>query len=277
MSFPFQTMKKISMFLLLGIFPLLVYLILTVFGINLMESALIAIFFALILIVITHKITDSPFLRMFEGSTYGALTFDSRGKIDFFDVKLVNGTFKADYLGELISVPFNQGFFFRISQIFGKGKIEEKVVKTDAISKTGVPLKREDKEILTLTLEKDKYNTALFKTDFPILFYNRELKSFITKEWLHTHEKKDMLIAMGYEVNKQIKEYNKTASGITRMIVDLIGSKFKKQSWVIMLILIIVLGAAVWYMWPTLSETFGGTIDNATSAIGGANLPDKFG
>lgn len=261
MGFPFQTAKKVGAFISLGILPIVVLLIGILFGVPLIEGAIASIFFALILVVVAFKFTDSPFLRMYEGSSFGVLTIDSRGKLDFFDVKLQSGRFVGEYDGKTITAPFMQSFFFRISDVFGKGKAVE----------TG------DK--LTIELEKQDYSKSLFKTDFPILFWNRQLNSFVTKEWLQQGEKRDMIIALGYETRNQVQEYNKTASGITRMVVDMIGAKLKNQSHILWILVIIIVAVLLYFLWPQLSSALGGTINSATSAVGGASnsLPTKLG
>jgi len=254
-----NAIKRVGIFIGLGLLPLIFFLLFSILGLDLIISSIIGIFVALFMVIIAYKITDSPFLRAFEGKTFGVLTIDSRGKIDFFDVQMTNNAFKGEYNGTKIHVPFNQAFIFRLRNLLGKGL-----------------LKQEDERII-IELTKSDYSNSLFKTEFPVLIWNRQLNSFITKEWLHYQEKKDMLLALGFETNKHIKEYNKNASGITRMIVDLIGSKLNKQSWLMWIIILIVVAVLIWQFYPQLQGILGGTFDTTSNTISGISLPDKLG
>jgi len=259
MSLPIQTIKKIGIFIGLGLLPLIMFLLFLLLGLDLLASSIIGIFTALFMVVIAHKITDTPFLRAFEGKTFGVLTIDSRGKIDFFDVSMIDSSFVGEYNGTKIRVPFNQAFIFRIRNLLGKGKLKQV------------------EEKIEIELTKTDYSNSLFKTEFPILIWDRQLNCFITKEWLHYQEKKDMLLALGFETSKHIKDYNKNASGITRMIVDMIGAKLNKQSWLIWIIILIIAIVAIWQFYPQLQAVLGGTIADTSNTISGISLPDKLG
>lgn len=254
-----QTLKKIGMFIIATLIPLIVFLILTIIKTDLLTAAVSSIFCALILVIILWKFTDTPFTRMFEGRTFGCITIDSRGQIDFFDVQLQKDSFIGSFMGKIISVPFNQNFFFRISSFFGKGKLIE------------------GPEKYTLTLEKKNINFNLFRTTYPILIWDKQLNTFITKEWLHEREKKDMLFALGYSIKTDIQEYNKAASSITRAIINLIGSKLQQQGWIFWLIILLVVGALLWQFWPQINQMLTGTIKSTTGAVGGVTLPEKLG
>lgn len=261
MSLPLQTLKKVGILLGTSLFPLIIFLLLILFRINIFTAATASIFIALLLTIISHKFTDSPFLRMFEGKTFGVITFDSRGKIEFFDVALEGDNFKGNFMGWPIEIPFNANFFWRISDVFKKGTLKE-----------------EEKQ-LVLKLEKTEFNKSLFKTDFPILVWDKQLKMFITKDWLHKQEKKDMWFSKAFELKKEIIEYNKSASAITKVIVDMIGAKIRQSSWIIWLILILVVGYLLWQFWPTINGIFSGAINSATTTAGGAiaqALPEKL-
>lgn len=260
MSFPFQTAKKVGLFLSMSLIPLVVFLLLLLLKIDLLISSIISIFFSLAFVILALKVTDTPFLRMMEGKTFGVITFDSRGLIEFFDVKLIQDNFVGTFMGREIKIPFNQNFFFRISSFFGKGELKEEEGK------------------LKLELLQKDYNKSLFKTDFPILVWNKQLNIFITKAWLHENEARDMWFAKAFELKNEIQEYNRSASSITRMIVNLIGSKVKQQSWILWLLIILVVGYLLWQFWPQINSTLTGAITSGTKAVGGAagSLPEKL-
>lgn len=261
MGFPFHTAKKLVMFILMGILPLVVFLLILAlnvffgFAFELPVMAGAGILTALILIPFAFKVTNSPFLKMWEGTDYGVITMDDTGKLDFFTVKYAAGNLVGQYAGQEIVEKFNRKFFFYLSSVFGKG--------------TAI----EQNETLTLTLEKNKYTSALFKTEFPILIWNKRLNCFITKEYLHEKDNKELAIALGRLTYSELQKFNSTASEITRYIVDLIGKKIlNPNSLVFWLILIVIIIALLWYGWPVIQSYFSG----AASAVSEASLPEKF-
>jgi len=260
LSLPLQTLKKIGILIASSLLPLVAFLILILLRFDLLTAAVVCILIGLVFVLIAHKITDSPFLRMFEGKTFGVITFDSRGKIDFFDVALEGDSFVGYFMGKKIESPFNSNFFWRISDVFKKGKMQV------------------EGEKMVLTLYKENFNRSVFKTDFPILVWDKQLNSFITKDWLHTQEKKDMWFTKAFELKKEIIEYNRSASTITKLIVDMIGARLKQQSWIIWFIVLVVIGYILWQFWPVINNMLTGTIESGTNAVSGATeaLPDKL-
>lgn len=256
MAFPFHTAKKFVVFLLLGLVPILIFLMLLSLGIffgikiGLLEMAVVSIFSVFVLMIFAFKATESPFLKMWEGSEFGAMTLDDTGKIDFFTVKYVSGNLIGMLHGQEIMERFNRKFFFYINSVFGRGKLKE-----------------EDNK-LVLTLEKKDYNKSQFKTEFPILIWNKRLNTFITKEYLHDKDNKELIIALGRNYYAELQKFNQTASAITRFIVDLLGKKILGQnSWIFWLLILLIGGILIYLGWPEISKLFAGVAKSAGSTV----------
>lgn len=256
MAFPFHTAKKFVVFLLQGIIPILIFLglfSLTIFfgiKIGLMEMALVSIFSVFVLMIFSFKVTSSPFLKMWEGTEFGAFTFDDTGKIDFFTVQYVDGNLLGTYAGREIFEKFNRKFFFYLNSVFGKGKLTQ------------------ENHELVLRLYKDDFNKAQFKTEFPVLIWNKRLNTFITKEYLHEQDNKEMLLALGRNYYSELQKFNATASSITRYIVDLLGKKLLGQNaWLFWVLILIVAGVLIYLAWPTLSSFFVNATESASNVL----------
>lgn len=262
MSFPFHTVKRLAIFMMLGIIPVGTFVLFLLLGMDLIISSITSFFIAAILVVIAMKFTDSPFLRMSEGRAFGVLSIASPGKIDWFDVKLEGNYLIGKIMGHTVKHPFSTKLFFRISSILNNGKF----------------INEDNKEKFIIELERAKFNNAMFKTDYPILIWNEKLQSFITKEWLSEQENSEMLLLQGIKIKAHLEQFNNSVIGIAKYIIDLIGKNLAGGAgWIFWIIVIIVGAVLIWLAWPSLQ----GALGSAAGGVGGASipniLPEKFG
>jgi hypothetical protein len=192
--------------------------------------------------LLAFRITTNPLTQIVSGNAFGVITFDSKELLQFYSATVQGNEFVANIGGEEIRTKFNRGLQWYFSKILKKGEFE---VKNESDSSKTVVFSVNNADAETLS-------SSMFKTEYPFLLYSTELKSFISKEWLHAKEKDSMLFSQGWELNKAIREHNKNAGGITRYIMELIAQKSSNGSplgnifiWIIIIVFVLALASVI--------------------------------
>jgi hypothetical protein len=215
-------------------------------GIGMMMAGLLANFF------IVGKLIDNPFRQMLEGKGIMAIKWDSTGVMQPFVVGLQN--------------PFIKGMLDKntpVNDVFDRdltGNLAEPVsVKANTWE--------QDENGIMINISKEEYNKARFAMfHYPVLLWNDQLKSFITKDQLSEKEK-DTFAEHGilYAV-RLIQDIGADIKNFSRAVVDTTQKKGGKiGSIMIWIIAIIIIGVILMLAGPSLMNMLGGVQD----AVGG--------
>lgn len=218
-------------------------------GIGLMLFAMLLNF------IIVSKLIDNPFRKMIEGKGLLAIRWDSTGVMQPFIVGLNN--------------PFIHGFLDKFTQVHD-------VFDRDLTGYLAEPISikannwNETNEGLSFSITKEEYNKARFAMfHYPVLLWNDQLKTFITKDQLSEKEK-DTFADHGilYAVHL-IREIGADIKNFSRAVVD---STQKKgfginKNMIIIFILIIIIGAVIVMVGPSFLSMFSGVSESVSNIM----------
>lgn len=211
-------------------------------------------------ILIGVMLLRNPFTDMVEGAGILVIDMNSTGVLQPFIVRLDNPYIEGLFRGQRIKDIFNRD----ATQVITPPVIAEKRAKID------------DKGGLTIELTKDDYNRNRFALfHYPVLVWNSNVKSFLTKDWFSEKEKSAFAEHTVLYLNQVMKELTTVVRDFGRHIVDnlrpqensILGNKWV---WIIIIIFIGVL--AVMFAPAIMSALSGvsGTVSGAAGTAGGA-------
>jgi hypothetical protein len=216
--------------------------------------AAVGLLFASIIVAfpLANMLLKHPFRDMVEGKGILAMDINSTGIIRPFIVR--------------VNTPYIQGKIGKtqVNDIFNRESVFN--MASPQVNSTGAEIK--DGRFM-FNLDKEEFNTARFGLyTMPVLIYNSQLASFITKDFLSNKEM-DVYAQHGVlYLNRKMEELSSHIRDFGRYIVEMLKPKsgFNLGGWLIWIILIIGFGALIAVFWPTIVGFFKG----GTSVIGGA-------
>lgn len=190
----------------------------------------------------------NPFTNALEGK--GLLVFDinSTGILGLFNVGVTkSGQVGGNYLGHKIKQFFDRTTIFNLSRSVGNGTAQVNKIEGEE-SKGGIKIDIDSKEYA---------KARMGLQHLPVLLYNSQTKTFLTKEWISEDiEKKlheNVLIQTKNDIvdlEMQIKDFNRTF--LDKLFLSMQNSGLM---WVVWLLL----GAVFVYLaWTYLPAFFGG-------------------
>lgn len=209
-------------------------------------------------ILLGNRLMSHPVLQYLEGKGLLVLTFDSTGTIESYLVNVNN--------------PYISGMY--------RGKKAETIFDRDSVFYMGAPQKVEgtmvedpNYEIINLKVPKNKRNEYMFGFQhFPVLIYNKNLETFLTKEALADLEKDTFVKHMVLYLNRKVEDLTASLRDFARYIVEQTRPRTSWLSsgalkWILLIGVIILL---VVILAPFIIETFEGVI--APAAKGSQNI-----
>jgi hypothetical protein len=185
-------------------------------------------------VLLSCLLLKNPFTDMLEGKGILALNIDSTGVIKPFIVS--------------VQQPYIIGW---LNKTWIKGIFDRALVFNMAVpTKTKTPAKLnpgcKDKGI-ALVLDEDEYNRARFGFfHYPVLIYNQNVQSFVTKDFLSDTEKTTFAEYLALYLNRKMEELTSAVRDFGRHVVELSkpqGSILQnKWFWIIMVIGMVILG-----------------------------------
>ena len=217
----------------------------------------------LISVLVSVQLLKTPFSEMLEGK--GILVFDnpSTGIITPFIVRVEGAYVKGKIKNKNIVDVFDRNAVHMMNA---------PVKNNDSVA---VPISDEDDEKkggISIKLGQNDYNSARFAMfQFPVLFYNSLIGSFVTKDFLSDEEKKVFANHQVLYLNRRVEELTTDIKNFARHVVDLLkpGTSIlqSKLFWIILLIGLVIL--AVLFA-PTILKTLQGSMAPAMDAVAGA-------
>lgn len=206
----------------------------------------------LLSLLIGVLLLKNPFNSMLEGKGILVLNIDSTGIISPFIVK--------------VQSPYIRGKFF--------GQNVEDVFDRSAVAQLAIPkeesgqYKAMDDGGIQITLDQKEYNDGRFALfHYPVLLWNDQLKSIITKDSLSDFEKTTFAEHGVLYLNKKMEELTSVVRDFGRHVVELLKPEksILKNKWV-MIIIIIFVGLMVILLGPMVINGISGLMGNAGGA-----------
>ena len=204
-------------------------------------------------IVIASALLKNPFTVMLEGKGLLCFTLDSTGIISPFNIQLKQPYVKGRHGIDMIKDVFDRSTVFKL-------KAPMRVKNPAIMDETGgLSLKLTEKEL-------NASNFALFH--FPLLIYNKQIKSFITKEVLGNEEKSLFAEHTILYLNQIMQELTSLTRDFSRYIIESLKPKenFLQSKWTYIILTIVLIIFAIMFG-PSIYQAIMKTIP-VTSTIG---------
>lgn len=203
--------------------------------------------------LITSLIIKTPFSDMLEGKGLLCLDINSTGVIRPFILQLNQPFVQAVFRGKLIKDVWDRASTFMLNKPV---KVEKPVSNKDGK--------------LTIELTENDYNKSKFSfISYPVLIYNQQIHTLITKEWLSEKENTSLVKHQLLYTNRILEDLNNSIRDFARYVVEslkpITGIFQSKWFWVIMaagaIVLIILFG-------KPLLDVITQSFSPASSALG---------
>lgn len=200
----------------------------------------------------------NPFSMMLEGKGILLLNLDSTGVIRPIIVNVMSPYIR----GRLNNTP--------IKDVFDR----EAVLNLAAPVKSNIPAKKTENGGIEIKLDEETYNRGRFALfHYPVLLYNDQIKSVLTKDFLAEGEKHAFAEHSILFLNRSMEDLTSHVRDFGRYIVDLAKPQQSifKNKWVIIIIVVLVIILAALFAGPiieTLSKTMGPAAQALTGATG---------
>ncbi len=221
------------------------------FGIGLAFSVLLGTF-----------LLKNPFTSMLEGKGILALNLDSTGIIKPFIVSLKPPYIVGKLGGNKVNDVFDRATVWNLTP----------PVENETQAKFG-----KDGTIELKLSEKD-YNKSRFALfHYPVIIYNEQIKSLLTKDFFSNSEKDAYAEHGVLYLNRKLEELTSIVRDFGRYVVELTKPKlsfFEGKTWVIWLVLIIffiILAMFAPYIWNTIKGGIGPATEAIQAAGGSGN------
>ena len=260
-------MQKIMLFAMAGFIPGMVFILMSVIGMNIMVNFVFMVLAAGGLTMAGHLFTSQhPFVKAIQEAKVLIIDTPSTGICNIYtasvvetdmngiDIHMESGEVRAyDRSVTNLMTPPQRG---RLSFLRNKSNPMESKVKIE--------------------LSNDEYKNSAWRFDnITVLFYNSQTGTMLTKPLMSQQEKDLLAEYLSLNEARELRQLNRALLQLMRYTFDLIGdrmSKILKNPVVIMLIvmaLIVVLGWAAMEFLPGLS----GATDGAVTSLGGVANP----
>lgn len=255
----FFVVKKYASLIIAGIIPTLMFAMATVFF-NFLYGVLFFATGLIISVLVGKMFLKNPFTAMLEGQGILVINLDSTGVLKPFIVK-VNSPY---VIGKLDNKIISDVFDRSAVQQLAAPKIAAKEAKTKPDGGIIIDIGEEE-------LNKGRF--ALFH--YPVLLYNQQIKSIITKDMLASNEKEVFAEHLVLYLNRKMEELTSAVRDFGRHVVELTkpGQSLLTSKWLWIIIIGILLVMGIMFLpsimagMQTASSTIGGAAGNAAEVI----------
>ena len=241
-----------------GFFPTLSFAICTVFYSYWIGLASFFITF-IIMFFLTKILLSNPFTDMLEGKGLLVISIDSTGIIKPFLIGLKQPYVTGSLDGEKVRDVYDRNTVYQLAA---------------AAKNCGKQEKTKDGKVI-ITLDDEKFNKSRFGMyQYPVLLYNKQVKSLITKDFLSEQEKESFAEHGILYLNKKMEELTSVVRDFGRYVVELTKPKeeFWKNKWLWffliggIILLALLLGKPVIEQFMSLGKGVGGAVSNVASS-----------
>lgn len=248
--------KKWGAFMLMAFLPTVTFFIMILMT-DLIQTIIAFFMVTAISMVIASKITGHPIMELLEGKGLLVLTLDSTGVIDPFIVGVKNPYMRGKFKEKEIETLFDRESVNYLA-------IPKKVNAT--VEQTADP----NIEKLTMEIPKDEKNSIMFGfRHFPVLIYNKNLETFITKDVLADFEKDTFVNHMVLYLNRKVEDLTSQLRDFARYIVEQTRPKKSifSSGWFKWLLIIFVIVILVALLLPYIIGSMGTVSSGASKGL----------
>lgn len=215
---------------------------------------------ALVSTIVAKFMIRNPFSAMLEGG--GILIFDinSTGIIRPFIAKIFPPRLHAKYNKKDLVDIYNRKAVFHLTPAIR--------LKKDAILK--------DNGGVLIDVDEEEYNRGRYGLmHYPVMVYNSQLGSIITKDWLSGKEVDGMADHTIIYLNEKLKDLTTAVRDFGRHVVELTRPKGQSifTNWIFWVVLIVVFIVIALLLGPYVLDMMGGLVGGGQQALGGAAPP----
>lgn len=227
------TMRKWAALILPGLLCTVGFYVMTVFY-GLLYGIAAFLVFLILGAVLGLLFLKNPFGDMLEGKGILAVNLDSTGIMQFFIVK--------------VQSPFIRGKVFGrdVKDVFDREAVSQMATPVNNMTPANMTYE-DDGAKLKITLDKDLYNKSRFAFQtYPVLIWNDQVKSFLTKDFLASQEK--MIFAehgvlylnrLMEELTSVVRDFGRYVVELTKPASSILGNKW---FWIIIVGAVILMG-----------------------------------
>lgn len=226
---------------------------------NIYYAAGVFVIATAIFTVLGRAFMKNPFTQLVEGEGILALDMTSTGIIRPFIVGLAKG---RPYLtGE---VNGN-----KVKGIFNRSSVTQLNAPVEAGNHYKIVEDKEGHVKLYFNIDLELYNAARFQLNsFPVLIYNSQIDSILTKDFLSAQEKSVFAEHTLLYLNQKLDELTSLVRDFGRGVVESLKPKFNPLgSWVVYAVLFVILIVLAILFGPAILESFSGTGAIASNAL----------
>jgi len=222
----------------------------------------------------------NPFTDMLEGKGLLVLNFDSSGILRPFIVQFEAPYIKGNLFNKVIDDIFDRNTIINLAPVGKlKGTAFSESQMTAKNKREGVKIDtKKKKPYLTIEIKDEKeFNDARFGLyHYPVMIYNRQLDSLMTKSFLKNKEDSSFANHAILYANKKLQELSTDVKNFGRYVVENLKPKgnFLKSPWVIVVIVVFVIIMLVLFG-PALFSTVGNAASAVSKARGGGAIVPK--
>lgn len=229
---------------------------------------LIGLLLSMLLVTVLLR---NPFTQMIEGKGIMVLNIDSTGVITPFLVGVQSPYIRGRFQGKEVNDVFDREAVFNLAGPKLKGG-------------TATPITEgEDQGGILIRLNEEDYNRGRFAMfHYPVLLWNNQIKSIVTKDFLSEMEKTAFAEHGVLYLNRKMEELTSVVRDFGRHVVELLKPKqgLFGNNWVIWLViglvvlLLAMFGPAVWQQLSKFTAPAAQAVSTAASANGGLVVPN---
>jgi len=253
--------KKWAALLLVGFFTVISFYI-GILYLNFWWAMGIMLVALLIISFLASALLSNPFTKMMEGSGILVMNLDSTGVIRFSIVKL--------------RPPFVYGKIGKeeINDVWDRSTVLQiEAPKTNKIFAEKV-MQGQKRGGLRIEIDEKEYNDSRFALfHYPVLIWNDQMKSLITKEWI-SKEEKDTFAEHGIlYLNRKLEELTMLIRDFARHTAEQMRPKISifKNKWVWIAVVVLMVILVAMFLPPVInivSKNFAGQAESAIGSIG---------
>lgn len=209
---------------------------------NLWIALGLLLIFMLLMMFTSKLLLSNPFTNMLEGKGLLVFNIDSTGMIRPFLMSVAS--------------PFIKGRFGKrdINDVWDR----ESTMQMSPVEKKAGLVISEGK--MQITLNEAQYNKARFQMNhFPVLIWNDQLKTFLTKDYFSSLEKDAFAQHLMLYLNRVVEILTHATRDFARHVVDTLrpDKQWYQNKW-IMIVIIIFVGILLIMLAPAIMNAVGG-------------------
>lgn len=257
--------KKWLVLALFPMFPLLLFSLLTFFF-GFLVGFLSSVVLVFVLAFIGKFLLQNEFSLMLEGKGLLVYNWDSTGVITPFLVNVDSPYIKGKLLGHDVEDVFDRDCVLQHGSPVGSSSVGEAIMEKDGG--------------MRLTLSREDFSSARFALyGRPVLIWNDQLKSFLTKDFFASKETDVFAKHNILYLNRKVEDLSSHTRDFARSVVELLKpmKSFMSGGW-LWIVVVVVVGLLALFMFPSLLKVFasggdGGAVAGAASAAKSAFVP----